>query len=344
MVFAGEFWAGASGRGLSEGFRDLGWAVQEIDLRDFLARPGKDLLLRLASRLTRTTYQIYREKLLDECRTLKPDVFLTIKGVGITSDLLRRIEETGTRTVMYYPDLHFDYPGVSVKSFCEYDLFITTKTFHVNYLEELLGANRVAYVPHGYSGNVHRPPYADMTEADFHAHVLYAGNHSTYKQQWIEEAVSSLPDATLQLVGNRWRESVADGPLARCAVLGERIGLGYAEAIQTSCINIAIHFGPAAGWEDRVSTRTFEIPACRGFMLHIDNDEVREFFEPGVEIDVFATPEELADKIRFYLAKPELRSQMIQRAYQRCVPAYSYGARAQEVADLLELQWGISAA
>ena len=32
-------------------------------------------------------------------------------------------------------------------------------------------------------------------------------------------------------------------------------------------------------WKDLVSTRTFEIPACKGFMLHVDNSEVREFFE-----------------------------------------------------------------
>jgi spore maturation protein CgeB len=63
-------------------------------------------------------------------------------------------------------------------------------------------------------------------------------------------------------------------------------------------------------------------------MLHIDNHEVRELFEPGREIDVFASEDELIEKITHYLGRPELRREMIERAYARCVPAYGYNARA----------------
>jgi len=336
MILSGEFWAGASGRGLSDGFRDAGWAVQEIDGRDFGVQAG-GMILRIAARLNRRAVaDSWRQKLLDECRTLKPDVFLTVKGVGMTGDLLSKIRETGARTVMYYPDFHFDHPGIEQESFGEYDLFVTTKTFQLDHLDALLGRDRVAYVPHGYSGNVHRPVFSRVDEPDYRVDVLHAGNHSTHKQKWIEAAVSALPESAFRLVGNRWRESAGDSPLARCDMPGARIGVAYAEAIQTARINIAVHFGPApSGWEDLVSTRTFEIPACKGFMLHIDNDEVRGFFEPGKEIDVFSTPEELADKIRFYLARPDLRARMIERAHARAVPAYSYAARAKQIAGLI---------
>jgi spore maturation protein CgeB len=342
MVFAGEFWAGASARGLADGFRERGWAVQEIDQRHYASPTGKQLPLRMAALLSRgIAGDVYRKRLLEDCRTLKPDVFMTVKGTGITADLLRSIKQTGTITVMYYPDVHFKHHGVAVESFAEYDVFVTTKTFQMDYLQALLGASRVAYVPHGYSGCVHRPVYSGNTDSVFRSDVLHAGNHSPYKQLWLEGAASALPHLTFQVVGNRWSENVARGPLASCEMPGPRIAVAYAEAIQTAKINVAVHFGPiASGWEDKVSTRTFEIPACRGFMLHIDNDEVREFFEPGVEIDVFSTPEELADKIRFYLTRPGLRAQMIERAYERCVPAYSYGARARQIVDLLKVRQG----
>ncbi|MBC7284828.1 glycosyltransferase [Hoeflea sp.] len=338
MLFTGEFWAGASARGLSDGFRDLGWAVQEVDQRDFGVKRGKSPVLRIASRLTRRmAEEAYRARLLEECRVLKPDIFLTVKGVGITADFLQEVRRAGAKTVMYFPDFHFDHPGVSVESFAGYDLFVTTKTFQLDYLENLLGPEHVAYVPHGFSGCVHEPVYSNMPESDFEADVLHAGNHSAWKQRWLEGAAAALPDASFRVVGNSWRENAGGGPLARSDMPGPRLGIGYAGAIQAARINIAVHFGPtASGWEDRVSTRTFEIPACKGFMLHIDNEEVRAFFEPGVEIDVFSTPEELADKIGFYLARPELRAQMIERAYARCVPAYSYAARAKQIADQLE--------
>ena len=339
MVFAGEFWSGASASGLSDGFRNLGWAVQEVEIRHFGISLGRGVAARAAARLARPrAAELYRQKLLTECRALKPDIFLTIKGIGITAGLLRLIKETGARTVMYYPDVHFEHPGVCADSFTEYDLFVTTKTFQLQHLEGLLGANRVAHVPHGYTSRVHRPLFSTVAEESFVADVLHAGNHSPWKQRWLESAARALPEVSVRLVGNRWRENVGSGPLARCDMPGERMAVAYAAAIQAARINVAVHMGPtASGWQDLVSTRTFEIPACRGFMLHIDNKEVREFFEPGVEIDVFSTPEELADKIRFYLARPELRARMIERAYTRAVPAYSYDARAKQIAELLSI-------
>jgi spore maturation protein CgeB len=80
-----------------------------------------------------------------------------------------------------------------------------------------------------------------------------------------------------------------------------------------------------------VSIRTFEIPACKGFMLHIDNDEIRTVYDVGREIDVFATPAELAKKIEYYLANPSKRGAMVESAYTRCVPAYSYRSRAEAI-------------
>ncbi|MFC5385281.1 glycosyltransferase [Aquamicrobium segne] len=343
MIFAGSFWSGATENGLANGFRTLGWAVQEIDNRDFQINPGRHLGLRLAARVFgKNMVKNYQNRILENCRVLKPDVFLTVKGIGITPDLLRQIRALGVCTMMYYPDVAFNHRGVSVESFNEYDLFITTKTFQLEYLENMLGSEHVTYVPHGYSSSVHRPVFDCTSEESYHIDLLYSGNHSPYKQRWLEETLAILPEEiSVEIVGNRWARHGSAGVLARCGMPGAQMGVAYARAIQTARINIAIHFGPtASGWEDLVSTRTFEIPACKGFMLHIDNDEVREFFKPGEEIDVFSTPEELADKVRFYLARPELRAQMIERAYARCVPAYSYAARAKLMADIVATkQW-----
>jgi spore maturation protein CgeB len=134
--------------------------------------------------------------------------------------------------------------------------------------------------------------------------------------------------------------------LKRCALGHVLTGDFYAHALQHSRINVAIHGGPAGlfGWQDLVSTRTFEIPACKGFMLHIDNAEVRCLFKPGGEIDVFANEDELIEKIDYYLARATLRCAMIERAYRRCVPAYGYDARAEvisrRVMALLESRTG----
>ena len=337
MVFVGDFRSGSSERGLADGFRKLGWAVHEVDRRSFGAIGGKSLLMRGAARLLRTQVEnAFRQEIQQVCESLRPDILFTVKGTGLTAQLLEGVGAAGTRVVMYYPDIAFNHAGVDEAAFGGYHLFVTTKTFQVPWLSEQLGVSRVAYVPHGYVDATHQQIYADLDEDDHLFDVLYAGNHSPYKQRWLDELVRLDPAINLAVAGSRWQEQQPPVAIGEGRFLGEQRGVCYAKAIQLARINVAFHFGPTnSAWQDLVSTRTFEIPACGGFMLHIDNDEVREFFEPGTEIDVFGSPEELHDKIRFYLPRPELRGKMIERAYARCVPAYGYIRRAQEVQQVL---------
>lgn len=341
IVFAGSFWTGSTESGLSQGFRTLGWCVQEIDGRDIGAIGQQMTTLRVASRLTRRTSQsIYRKQLIRACTVLRPKYFVTVKGSAITKDLLQRIKGTGAQTVMYYPDFHFNHPDVSVDSFDEYDFFITTKTHQLEHLRERLpSTSTVAYIPHGYCSAVHRPVHASVAESDFQVDVQHAGNHSAYKQEWIEGARRALPETTFRVIGSHWWPNVKPGPLDRREIAEARTGIAYAEAIQSARINVAVLMGPTRhGWEDRVSTRTFEIPACGGFMLHIDNEEVRDLYKVGSEIDVFATPDELADKIGYYLRNPGIRQRMVQRAYGRCVTDYSYDMRAKQIMELIDMR------
>ena len=76
--------------------------------------------------------------------------------------------------------------------------------------------------------------------------------------------------------------------------------------------------------------RTFEIPACGGFMLTERSEEIIEFFEEDKEVACFSTPEELREKIDFYLEHPALRKEMAERAYQK-VQQETYLKRVQQI-------------
>ena len=336
MVAATEFRDGASGSGLIAGFRQLGWLVQSIDRRAF-SGSSASLALRAASRLTRVALQrAYQEAVWHECEALRPDVFFTVKGAGLSAALLERIQSLGTKTVMYYPDVSFDHPGIDTESFSFYDCFVTTKSFQLEWLIERLGVDRVAHVPHGYSESVFQPIFDLVSDQDFVFDVLYMGNHSPYKQRWLERLIELHPGLNLGVAGGRWREQASPLAVPSSALMGEVRGVALAKLIQTSRINIALHFGNSDGeWQDLVSTRTFEIPACKGFMLHIDNPEVRSLFSAGEEVDVFSSPEELDAKVRLYLANPAQRRDLVERAYSRAVPAYGYACRAAEIDRLI---------
>jgi hypothetical protein len=240
--------------------------------------------------------------------------------------------------INYYPDVHFDHSGMDHDSLDLYDHFFTTKSFQLSALEQRLGSGRVSFLHHGYSSLAHRPGREPVREEDCLSDCGHVGNFSRSKAFWLEAIVRRLPKIELRIAGSGWKENTVGTALERCALGHQLSGDFYAWFVQRVRVNLAFHSGPSVDgeWQDNVSTRTFEIPACKGFMLHIDNDEVRGLFEPGKEIDVFADEAQLCDRIEYYLARPDLRRDMIERAFARCVPAYSYDARAKIIAAMIE--------
>ena len=333
MVFATEFQLGGTGQGLAHGFRELGWAVQEVDYRQFFPVQTSRAARMLIKPLQPMFRAAYNEGILAVAKMDQPEVFVTVKGSHIDAATLKALSSRGIRTVNYYPDYHFEYPGLDQDLLDAYDFFITSKSFQCEYLSKRLGAERVAFVHHGYCDLVHRPSLDRIQPV---TDVLYAGNYSVEKERLLGKLKRLLPDLNLRILGFRW--NVATDEALRPNIHGHGLhGDNYARAIQLARINIALHGDKKEpeGWQDLVSTRTFEIPACKGFMLHIDNAEIRTLFEPGREIDTFVDVQDLAAKLKHYLSVPDQRAAMIERAYGRCVPTYGYSARAKQINALL---------
>lgn len=336
VVILGRFRSGTSEEGLQQGFRKAGWFTHSIDTRQTTGAPGKGIVGRIAYRV----HEHYaNQAVIDEFkrtfRILKPDVVLMMKRTDIPAELMKEVRSMGCKLALFYPDVHFQHRTVNEKLFKYLDILITTKTYQLDYLKSQYKNITVQYVPHGYVTDVHQPLYAELDEAEYERDILYAGNHSAYKEEFLEQLHADLRKPDMMITGPNWQGKGSKSLLSYIDTVQRRNAL-YADIIQRSRINVAIFAGPLVhGWQDLVSTRTFEIPAAGGFMLHIDNEEVRSFYEVGSEIDVFNTPEECSDKIRFYLTKPEVRKKMIEKSYNRTVPQYSYSERASQIIQLL---------
>lgn len=321
---------------IAQGLRRQGWDVQEIDHGRFMPSWRSLPLKAIRRALEPAIRHEYNRTIVAQARALRPTAFVTMKGSYITAATLKALADEGFAAINYYPDFRFSYREIDEASFLHYAHFFTTKSYQVEHLAARLGKSRVSYLPHGYTPDIHKPPAGDSRKAKAYASDLcYVGNHSAAKERWLGAVRRRLPPRSLRIFGHRWRESVEDEALRACCFGRPAEGMEYARAMYTSRVNIAIHMGPAdrTGWQDLTSMRTFEIPACKGFMLHIDNDEVRELYAVGTEIDVFKDEEELCAKIEYYLAHDDKREAMIERAYRRCVPAYSYDERARVMSD-----------
>ena len=334
MLLAGDFTIWQTGAGLAAGFRRLGWDVTEVSANDALLQ-SRRLGLRVAGRLlSPAARRSHNADILAAAERVRPDIMLTVKGNFITAATLEELRRRGIGTVNFYPDRDFEHDGLPADALDRFDLVATTKSYQLPYLTQRLGADRVAMIHHGYVPAVHRRrvPAGEMPR--YLWDVCFIGNASPDKLAWLEPVARALGGATMVVIGNRWTGLAAGTAVAPYVLGGPLVGDQFARAIEHSRINIAVHHGPGGshGWADQVSTRSFEIPACGGFMLHIDNDEIRTLFEPGREIDVFADPDQLVAKIDRYLSDDSARRLIADAGHARAVPAYSLHARAMELA------------
>jgi len=84
-----------------------------------------------------------------------------------------------------------------------------------------------------------------------------------------------------------------------------------------------------------LNQRIFDVPACGGFLLTDDREQLFEHFEPDKETAVFSSPEEARDKAGFFLSHPEERERIAQAAHKRVLDQHTYLHRVSELIEVM---------
>ena len=81
--------------------------------------------------------------------------------------------------------------------------------------------------------------------------------------------------------------------------------------------------------------RTFEVSACGGFLLSVRTDEAKSFLKKTREAAYFSSPEELKEKINFYLKNEETRKKIAEAGYEKLKNSdYAYADRAKRIIEV----------
>lgn len=114
---------------------------------------------------------------------------------------------------------------------------------------------------------------------------------------------------------------------------GELWGMDMYKALNHSKISLNFHIDV---WNKAgANMRTFEVTGCGALLLTEKSPDIEEYFEPGKEIDVYDSPEELTDKISYYLSH-EADLQSVAEAGQRaCIDRHGYDKRILEFEKIL---------
>ncbi len=116
--------------------------------------------------------------------------------------------------------------------------------------------------------------------------------------------------------------SVLGGPLSDTEMVQmysrSKINLGFSTCGDTHLVGERIL---------QVRLRDFEVPMSGGFYMVEYMEELEEFFQIGKEIVCYDGSQDLADKIKYFLAHDSEREQIRQAGYARCLKDHSWKTR-----------------
>lgn len=91
-------------------------------------------------------------------------------------------------------------------------------------------------------------------------------------------------------------------------------------------LNMTIH-----SIQTGISLRLFDIMGCGGFLLTNFQEEMLDYFEPGVDFDYYSSIEELIDKCDYYLSHDDERKKIALSGYEKVKQYHTYMNRLPQM-------------
>ncbi len=275
-------------------------------------------------------YQQLNRALVENAAAFSPEMILIGKGRWFTPAALEAAKKaSGAILVNWATDDPFNRADNSrglVSSIPLYDLYVCTKKEIMADVRRA-GCANVEYVRFAYKPEVHFPetPATDEERERFACGVMFAGGCDAHRIAYFEALIRAMPDLKLHLYGSYWERARALRPYARGLAMARDYRLAVASA------KIAVNLVRRANRDDHVM-RTFEIPACGGFMLTERSAAHNELFSEDHEAAFFTTPDEFVAKVRTWLARDEDRARIAAAAHRKITQGrHTYGDRLEEI-------------
>lgn len=190
------------------------------------------------------------------------------------------------------------------------------------------GAQKVALCFRSFDPEFHRPMHITETEhGQFKTGVGFIGTYEQERENSIAVLISN--GIAVQVTGDGWSKG-KHWELIKPYYTGPSV-YGEEYINRLNGMDIALHFLRHAN-RDGQDSRTFEIPACKVFMLAERSELHQQFFSEDEEAVFFGNDEELLSKVKYYLTNPALREQIAAAGYARSMQSgYSHKERLTDV-------------
>lgn len=269
-----------------------------------------------------------------------PDLVLVLDAIGRTlpGDKVLAIRAMGIRTAIWLPDdpYHSDQTMQIVPHF---DYVFTLEKSCVEPYKSL-GCENVHYLPFGINPEAYKLDYIPTT---YRKDICFIGTAFWNRVSFIDEMANYLQDKDIMINGYWWDRLKSYNKLSSKIqgywlspeetakyYHGAKIVINLHRAIDDESHNSNSRRIPAFS----PNPRLFDITACGTLQLTDVRDELTNFYTPGEELDTFSSPQELIQKIDYYLTHEEERQRIALNGLSRTLKEHTYRKRLHELLSI----------
>jgi spore maturation protein CgeB len=320
ILFLGNKWFGTDCRMIVDSFRKKGYAVIEVDPYDYFPIRWDSFFLKVIRRFIRKLAIInYNEKVKSFSKNKIIEFVVVSKGVMLLPETITKFISAKKKVYCFYPDVSFQNQTKEVEACLPlYDCIFTTKSFHFDDKKITSSTKNLRLVRHGFDPLVNRKLIL-KNNSEYICDISFVGAWSKKKDRTMSFIIEQFPNLNIKIWGPGWHKAsnLSFSAWQAKEVRGDELNIAYL----SSTINMGIlsEAPPNSFCGDNVTTRTWMIPACGAFMLHEDTDELKDYFQPNIEVAVYDGLKQLKQKIDLYLMDNDLRSSIVKSSYEKCL-------------------------
>lgn len=272
--------------------------------------------------------------LLDSMAEKPVDILLCMPFAPISVRALKELKERGVITVFWFVE---DYARFTfwqqLAPLFDY-VFCIQKGAAMEAIKAA-GAGEVHYLPAACDPGIHRPVSLSPEEIQRWGSAVSFVGAGYHNRQQTFASLASLP---FRIWGTEWPECRPFDRLVQ--ERGRRLSPEeYVKIFSASEINLNLHSSTERDGVDPngdfLNPRLFELAASGAFQLVDQRSLLPEVFAPGKEVVVFRDKFELKEQIDYYLAHPEERKQIAQRARERALREHTYAQRIKQMLSVI---------
>jgi spore maturation protein CgeB len=262
------------------------------------------------------------------------DIVLCMAQAPLSARALEELRKRGIVTVLWFVEdyLRFTYWKELAK---HYDYVFTIQKGDCIEALKAAGAREVHYLPPAADPLVHLPVGLSAEEkARWGSPISFVGA-GYHNRVHLFAALAEMP---LKIWGTEWPECRPFDKLVQ--EKGRRLTPNeYIKIFNATEININLHSSTERDgvdpYGDFINPRTFELAAAGAFQLVDERSLLSELFTPGEDIITFNSLDDLKEKIAYYMAHPEERAIVAQKARQRVLKEHTYEHRLTKMLEII---------